>query len=625
MVFTSFLTFSQDNLYTSLTIDPALKKNANAVIRNNVIDITIKSLTQMVVREKRVITIINKQGNKNVNAYLYYDKGVNIKTLQALVFDAFGNEIKKIKKSNFKDVSAVDGGTLYSDSRVKYLEYTPINYPYTVEFTYETISSNTAFIKSFQPVSEYYVSTEKSSYHLNNLTQAKIRNKEKHLDGFNVVKKTDNNKINYKIESLKALKPEDFSPSLSDIIPKVMFALSEFNLEGVSARVENWNDFGKWMYNDLIKGTQDLPQTTINVINELIKEETDDIAKAKIIYQYVQDKVRYISVQVGIGGWKPFNASYVDRLSYGDCKALTNYTMSLMKAADIETNYAVVYAGKSQKNIEKDFASMQGNHVILSIPSNEDTVWLECTSQKTPFGFIGDFTDDRDVFVVTPDGGEIKHTKKYTTNESLQTVKGACKINMDGSINVNSTTTSKGIQYDDKYGLATQTQRDLDEQYKERWDYVNNINFSKIKTENDRENIEFIESIDFSATNYGSIISNRMLFNINVLNRYSNIPDRYRNRTLPLKIKRGFMDIDEVEISLPVGYSVEALPENKTIENKFGSYITSLIVKNETTLVYNREFIVNDGDFPKEDYAAFRTFYKNVAKSDNAKISLIKN
>ena len=80
----------------------------------------------------------------------------------------------------------------------------------------------------------------------------------------------------------------------------------------------------------------------------------------------------------------------------------------------------------------------------------------------------------------------------------------------------------------------------------------------------------------------------------------------------------------ETEIILPADYKVEALPKSKIIENKFGSYKTEVIVNDESTLTYKREFIINDGEFPKEDYSGFRNFYKEVSRQDNAKIALIK-
>ncbi|GAA4893670.1 hypothetical protein GCM10023311_17820 [Flaviramulus aquimarinus] len=615
--------FSQENLYTSITIPENLKQHANAVVRLNDVQITLKSSSEMHIVEKRIITVLNKKGNDNVDAYAHYDNNVKIKNLEALVFDDLGKEIKKIKKNDFKDVSAVSGGTLYSDSRVKYLEYTPITYPYTIEFNVEVTNRNTAFIQPFIPIDDTFLSVEKSIYTLSCPEGITIRKKEKNIAGVSLEKEETTNKIFYKVKNLEAIKPEAYSPLFRDRIPKVMLVPNEFTLEGVQSKVENWNDFGKWMYHDLIKNTHDLPVTTINMIKNLVKDEPNDIAKAKKIYQYVQDKVRYISVQVGIGGWKPFNASEVDKLGYGDCKALTNYTMSLLKAADIESNYTVVYAGKSQRNLEKDFAAVQGNHVILNIPSDEENIWLECTSQKLPFGFIGDFTDDRDVLVITPEGGKIQHTKKYSAEESLQVNKGNYKVSNDGNISVHVNVNSKGIQYDNKYWLETETERDLDKHYKNRWGYINSITVNSMHIDNNKNDIEFIEDVSFQATHYAKKVGNRMLLPINVLNRNTHVPDRYRNRKLPLKVKRGFKDFDEVEIKLPTDYKVEALPKNITIENKFGTYKTEVIVKDEHTLVYTREFIINDGEFPKEDYSSFRNFYKEVSKQDHAKIALI--
>ncbi|MDO5972283.1 DUF3857 domain-containing transglutaminase family protein [Flavivirga aquimarina] len=616
---------SQENLYTSYTIPANLKEKANAVIRSHDVYISLKSSNEMYVTEKKVITVLNKKGNDDVDAYVYYDNNVKIRRLEVLVFDNFGNEIKKIKKNDFKDVSAVDGGTLYSDSRVKYLEYTPIEYPYTIEFTSEVVNNNTAFIQPFAPVNGYFVSVEKSTYNIDFPEDITIRTKEKNFETLDLLKEETAGKIAYEVKNIEAVKPEAYSPGSVNMAPKVLVTSKQFTLEGVHTQVENWSDFGKWMYHDLIKDTYDLPASTISMIQNLVKDEPDDVAKAKKIYQYVQDKTRYISVQVGIGGWKPFNASEVDKLGYGDCKALTNYTMSLLKAAGVKSNYTVVYAGSSQRSLEKDFAAMQGNHVILNIPQEDkEDIWLECTSQKLPFGFIGDFTDDRDVLVITPEGGKIQHTKKYNTEESTQRIKGSYTISNEGAINVDVNINSKGIQYDDKYWLETETERDLDKHYKKRWKYINTITIDNMHITNDKEAIEFIEGVHFQASNYSKKLGNRMLFTLNALNRNTDIPDRYRNRKHPLKIKRGFTDIDEVEIKLPQDYKVESKPGSKSIENKFGRYKTEVIVKDENTLIYKREFIVKDGEFPKEDYDAFRDFYKEVNKQDNAKVALIK-
>ena len=628
ILFISLNTFAQNLSYVSLTIPENLKKDANAVIRSNEVNVTLSAINKMEVTTKRVITVLNKKGNSNIDAYVHYDNNVKIKTLEVLVFNAFGVEIKKIKKNDFKDVSAVSGGTLYSDSRVKYLEYTPISYPYTIEFICEIETENTAFIRSFRPIEDYYVSVEKSTYALNYLDENNIRKKEKNFEGVKLKKEESTGRIFYEVRNLSALEPEYLSPPFRSIIPIVLFASKKFYYEGVFAEVQDWTEMGKWFNEKLLEGRSSLSEDTRQLMLNMVKGIDDPIEKAKIVYKYVQDNTRYIGVQVGIGGMQPITAKEVDNVKYGDCKGLTNYTKSLLDVVGVKSNYTRLYAStSSQINVDKDFVSFGGqtNHVILNLPQdNNQDIWLECTSQKLPFGFIGDFTDDRDVLVVTPDGGEIKHTKKYSTEENTQTIKGACQLSVVGDITVSLNETSKGIQYDNKYWLETETQRDLDVNYKKRWKYINNMTISKMDIVNDKDNIEFNEHIAFKALGYSKVIGERMLVNINVLNRNKYVPDRYRNRKLPFKIKRGFKDVDEVEIKLPNGYTMEAVPEGEFIENKYGSYKTEILKKDENTLVYKRHFIINDGEYPKEDYASYRDFYKEVSKLDNAKMALIK-
>ncbi|MBD0832876.1 DUF3857 domain-containing transglutaminase family protein [Aestuariibaculum sediminum] len=619
--------FSQEKVYTSKSIPDALTDGANAVVRNDETRIILEDVDEMLVSQKRIVTVLNKSGNKTLDAMVHYDDNVKIKHLEAVVYNKFGVIIKKIKEKTFLDVSAVPGGTLYSDSRVKYLNYSPSDYPYTIEFTVEYRTSNTAFIPSFLPVNHYHLSVERSSYTVSSPENIEIRKKEKRLSGIDLEKKEDVGVLSYIVKNIPAVKPEEFCPTFVELVPRVLIAAKQFSLEGVNAEVENWEGFGKWMYNDLLLDTADLSESTIAEVRALVENETTAIEKARKIYQYVQDKVRYISVQVGIGGWKPFHASKVDELSYGDCKGLTNYTMALLQAVGVNSNYCVVYADSPRRNIEKDFAIMQGNHAFLLIPSleNQDDIWLECTSQDVPFGFIGDFTDDRDVLVITPEGGKIKHTKKYETLENSQKTKGSYVINDDGSIHIEASIASRGIQYNNKYWYEKIERRDLDVKYKENWDYLNTITINKMEFDNNKNDVVFTEKIHLFVPNYTKKAGNIMLLPVNALNRNSYVPDKYKERKYPVIFKRGFIDEDEVEIKLPKDYLVEALPEPLIIENKFGSYHASCVVQSDNTVLYKRKFMMKDGKYPKEDYDSFREFFLEVSKYDNAKIALTKN
>ncbi len=620
-----FSALSQEHIYKSTSIPEALKENANAVIRTQTVAIRLKSSREMHILNKRVVTVRNKKGEAHVNAFVYYDDNKSVLKLEAVIYDAFGKVIKKVKKKDFKDVSAVAGGTLYSDSRLKYLDYTPIAYPYTVAFSCETTNKNTAFIPPFYPIDGYNLSVEQSSYSITYPETLKIRLKKKNVEHYNLETFEEKQLYRFQIHDVAAINTEAYSPEAAQIVPRVLVASNKFTLEGVEAEVEDWTDFGKWMYRDLIADTHDVPESTVKTIKNLVKDEVSAIDKAKKIYQYVQDKVRYISVQVGIGGWKPFNASQVDKLGYGDCKALTNYTMALLNAVGVESHYTIVYANGSQRNIEKDFSAMQGNHAILNIPQKEgEDIWLECTSQKSPFGFIGNFTDDRDVLVITPEGGKIKHTKQYKTKENSQVQTGCYTLSSWGDIAVTLEVNSKGTAYDDKYYLESYTPRDKDIAYKKRLHFINTIDFQELSITNDKAAITFKEVLKFTAKNYAKKAGSRLLFRANAVNQNKYIPKHDNERRLPVVVKRGYLQEDDFVIKIPENYQVESVPKAVHIENKFGSYSMHIAQKNTLELTYKRLFILKDGVYPKEDYKAFRDFWKHISKQDAAKIVIVK-
>jgi hypothetical protein len=338
----------------------------------------------------------------------------------------------------------------------------------------------------------------------------------------------------------------------------------------------------------------------------------------------MQNKTRYISVQVGIGGWEPITANQVDKVGYGDCKGLTNYTKALLDVVGVTSHYTVVYADE-KRNLDTNFASIQGNHVILNIPNNEKDIWLECTSQTMPFGFLGDFTDDRDVLVVTPEGGFIKRTASYKDEKNLQTISGKIELTAEGDVKAILKRVSKGIQYDDKSYFETYTDEELIKNYKSRvWSYNNNLEVSSHTLKNDKENVVFTEDLEIAIKNFASINETEYLFRVNIFNKESYIPKRYRKRKLPLKISVGYKDVDEYVIKIPATHKLEYMPEGKELSTKFGTYKISFKKIDETSFSYKKEIIIKEGVYPKEDYKKYRSFRRSIAKSENLRIALIK-
>ncbi|MFK7750736.1 MAG: DUF3857 domain-containing protein [Kordia sp.] len=615
---------AQDDLTSYLTLPQELADNANAVVRLAETVVDVKAINDVEISQKRIVTVLNENGIYKIGAVVGYDNDIRVKNVEVKIYNKLGKQIKKIRERDFQDISAVDGGTMYSDSRVKYMDYTPVEYPFTAVFTSVTQSPNTANIPSFNPLG-YYVGVQKSSYKIKYPLSFTVHRKELNLEEFGVTTDDTEGKLIYTIKNIPGIKPEALSPSDTKLEPRVFFALNKFNYDGVTAEINNWEEFGVWMHQNLLEGRATVDAATKAKILSMVAGVTSDREKSKIVYEFMQNKTRYISVQVGIGGFQPIPADEVDKVGYGDCKGLSNYMMALLKIVGVESYYTHVEAGKEIVDFYDDFASLaQGNHAIINIPNNGDDIWLECTSQKSPFGHIGDFTDNRKVLVITPEGGKIKHTKKYTAEESLQESTGAYTLSNTGNIKADVIIKTNGIQYDNRYYLEDRSDVDKDKHYKQYFQTVNNVNIDNIELKNDKEAIAFTEKVGFNADAYGVATGERMLFAPNAFNRVTSIPDRYRNRKFPLKIQRGYYDTDDYEIKLPSDYKIEAIPEDVSYETKFGSYTFSITKKDDQTLQYKRTFKIKDGLYPKEEYKNYRKFIKKIVRYDGSKIVLVK-
>jgi hypothetical protein len=626
ILFISLSAFSQSKDLSVASIPAELQQNANAVVRSASTGIAITSQRSMTITTSRIVTVLNEEGLEHLNAFEHYSPRVKVRRIEATVYDAHGREIKRFKKKDFKDQSVSDGMSLFDHNRILFLSYTPTTYPFTLEFQSEIESSNTAFIPRWSPIDDYYVSTQYASLTITYAEGLGFRYKEVNLNGNNKISKTESpGKLQFEAGLLRGYKQEDYSPDFDKFAPVVIAAVDQFNLEGVDGYATSWEEFGKWYHDSLLTGTDEIPSETKAKVLALVGNEKDPVKIARIIYKYVQDKTRYVSVQVGIGGFKPMLAKDVDKLGYGDCKALSNYTRALLNIAGVPSYYTIVYAGRRKRDLMEDFVSVQGNHVILAIPDGDNLIWLECTSQTSPFGFQGTFTDDRNVLLITPEGGKLLRSSIYPDDQNRQVTTGQYTISDDGNMKGVIEIKSTGSQYDRSYDRERLTAEDRDKYYKERFANLNNLKLTKIDFDHDRINLNFTEKLQLTAAGYASKSGGQLIFPINAFNGTFGAPKRYRNRENGFNISRGFYDQDEIIVIIPEGYIIEALPQNVEYNSKYGEYKTTYITNpNDNTLTYKRSMLLKNGTYDSGDYEEYRLFLEKTARNDNAKIIISK-
>src|SRR5690606_2341605 len=207
--------------------------------------------------------------------------------------------------------------------------------------------------------------------------------------------------------------------------------------------------------------------------------------------------------------------------------------------------------------------------IILCVPFENDTTWLECTSNKNPFGYLGDFTDDRLVLACTAEGGKVLRTQRYPATKSLQTRKNTFKVTKEGTLVGKIATQFSGSQFENHFYNMFNSLPDQNKQLKKYYD-VNNIVFDKIeyKVNNEKEPI-LEENLELNIRSYVVKNGNNYILTPNVFNVQRNIPES-RNRINPLYINRGYTDIDETEFDFEEKLKGFLVPVNESIECAMG-------------------------------------------------------
>ena len=611
--------------YSSLLIPDSLIKGADVVNRDEEYIVTIKSPLKYTQYERHVYTILNSDANQYANYVTSYDKFCNINFVSGKMFNLMGKEIKHTKKSEWTDNSAYDGFSLLSDARYKKNEFYSSDYPYTIEYEEEDEYNGTQSFPEWKPQHGPLMSVQNSKFTIIAPADYVIRYKQLNFSGEPLVtQKGDTKTYTWEIKNIRAKKNEPAAPPFSEITPVIYFAPSKFEVQGYTGDMSTWKGYGDFMY-QLVKGRDALPEEIKKKVHELTDNVKSEKEKIFALYDFLQKNTRYISIQLGIGGWQPFEASYVAEKKYGDCKALSNYMIALLKEAGITGKYVEIYGGDSPPSFVKDFSFSQFNHVIVCVPLHQDTVWLECTSQTVAPGYMGSFTGNRSALLIDEAGGHIIHTPVYTINDNVRLRRVIAVTDDQGNLKAEISNTYTGLQQDFPHALMYEASKTDREKYLNQ---MFNLPTYEVLKSDYKEHRGIIPSVDeylqIQLNNYAIITGKRLFIMPDIFGGETEklLPDD--SRKYDYVIRDASRDIDSVEIKIPGGYKPESVPKDISLQTEFGKYIaTSKILGNK--IVYYRLMERYSGRFSAKKYNELVSFYDQVYNSDRKKIVLVKN
>ncbi|MEO6455136.1 MAG: DUF3857 domain-containing protein [Ginsengibacter sp.] len=609
--------------YAASILPENLKKDANAVYRLDERTLDIQSSAKYTFTTHEVITLLNKDAAYHLHQRLHYDKFNKIENVVFKIYDAGGDLIKTYQKKDFNSKNYIDE-SLYTDNKLLYVDAASPGYPCTIEMMSE--SKTTGYIK----LPDWIIvrpneSVENSTFIINVAPSLDIKYRALNTDIKPLIETAAGTKTyTWTAKNISASKPEHHSYS-SYNLPKIEVVADAFEYDGYKGELKSWQSFGAWNY-QFYEDNKPFTKEDIQKIQALVVNCKTDREKIKILYNYLEQNMRYVSIQLGIGGFKPFPVKYVNDKRYGDCKALTNYMRYLLKTVGINSYPALINSDYNDVPADINFPSDPFDHVILCVPLANDSIWLECTSNNKEYGFLGSFTENKNALLLTEKGGVLVATPKSRYTNNIFSTKTIITLNEDGGSKVISDIYCTGDFWDLFYQIMKQ-----DEKQKQNI-FINYLHYKipevfKINTKPDSANgKQFSLTLSYDQQ-YDFKTGNKLFFKprISMLSS-EDIQPVITPRRFDYIFDFPYNKIDTTVYILTPGSAVEKLPVKKELSNEYASYSNEYF-KNERgdiiTVVANLS--LKKRLVPPTDYLKVARFFQEVKRVENEKFIVKKN
>jgi len=604
--------------YAALLIPDSLKKNAHSVIREYTKSLVIKKPGKGRQEVKKVITVLNEKGEDGLVFGASFDQFRKIEDIEINVYDEFGRFIRRYKRKDLEKTSGDDGFSLVVGYKIIYGYIRAEKFPITVEYNYAITYEGFLGYDDFHPQTANQ-SIQQSVYTITTEKTNNVRYKNYRCQVKPKVKEEGNLIIHtWSVANVQPYIKE--SGSASGDIPHVQIAPTFFEMDNYYGDMSSWDGYAKWQIS-LNNQTNKLPDEKVAYYRELVKNAGSEREKVQILYKHLQENYRYVSIQLGIGGWKPFTADFVEKKKYGDCKALSNFMYAMLSAVNIRSHYAIINAGSDEMPVDKDFPQHSFNHVILCVPQPKDTIWLECTERNQPFGVLGSFTENRNAFLVTESGGVMVPTPRSKAEQNLLSFYSFIELAEDGSGKASIDIKHKG-EFTRRFKNNV---TDMDEEHKKSY-LINTMGFKQPDvlqvtqkgTNADHSflhlDMQFEKLPDFTA-------GSKHFMNARIYKFWNKALPKNENRQTDYYLDFPLIQSDTTIYQLPEGFAPENLPKAASLKFNGGQFKSDYIFDNaKRQITTSCSIQLNSHVIPVKDFHEAAKFFSDILNEQQQKI-----
>jgi hypothetical protein len=595
---------------------------------------TVGSDGRAVEHVRRVVKILRPQGRDYADPFVSFDKDSKVLSMHVWSIDPAGHEFS-LKDEDIIEVGHPgEGGELYDDEKAKVAEppgrdpggivayeYERRERPYLAETNWSFQDDLPHIMQSFTlvlPVGYTYTTTW--AHH------AKV-------DGADL----ENHHYRWEMNNESAIDLDHvpMSPGYGSIAARMTVHYAGPGL--TEPQDGTWQGIGEW-YEGLSRDRMAPTPEIAAKAAELTAGKTDFYDKAEAIGEFVQKKIRYFAIEIGVGGNQPHPAGEIFKSHYGDCKDKATLLSAMLSSVGIHSTLVMVDTERGV--IDPDGPSIMGNHMIaaIEIPKGYESPKLHSvvtaktgkrylifdpTWDLTPFGQLEDNLQAS--YGVLIEGSNSQVIELPVMDPELNRIRrtASFQLGADGSL--------KGNVVDKRFGDLAERRRYVftHEDGKKQQAYmdrsidrdITGASLTGIQVENvDALNLDITTKYDLQASHFASMTGPLLMVRPRVLGTYALDVDR-KPRKVSIDLEETMQAHDEFNIELPEGYVVDELPDPVKAEFGFASYVSSTEVQGRV-LHYSRTYTLRKVTLPAEKYSELQRLASVIAADEDSRAIL---
>lgn len=391
--------------------------------------------------------------------------------------------------------------------------------------------------------------------------------------------------------------------------------------------LRDWQEMARW-YDGLVKpqtaGTAALRRT----VQELTAGKKTDEEKARALYDFAANRVRYVGLEFGISAFKPHPAASVYEKLYGDCKDKATLLITMLGMAGIKAHPALLTA-ETVHPVRNQLPTLEAfNHCIAIADIGGKDVWLDATAETCAFGDIPEGDRGADAFVIKDGTGQFRTIPAYSEADNTIQSTNLISLRPDRGGEMDIQMTFTGATAQEWRGYARSLTPDRRRQLVTRMVPVGGSLTSYSMPDGIDKNGPYLMTLKLDMKRMARKTGNLLLLGMPaVMGSSQRNPYSKDARVWPIVNRQSSETRTVTTVAIPEGFTVEELPEPVQLDGPFATYRYHAEKSTDgKTVTVTVERITRAGTVPATDYEKVRAFYdKMIEAQDDQMIVLRKS